>query len=253
MSEALDGFGEVVVAARDSAFSQVERMLDGTSKAPARRDLSSKLAGLGGDNQDLVRQVVRESVDAALHDLLFALYSNDRVSLAFDRVDLRSTSDGLHGDYVTEKGWGASANIRSPKRNRRPHYCDRRSFHSNSARLVQRFRAELVFAVVRFIEKQIDRRVFDGIAAVVRDQVLFADIGDVVAIRILCEEVIERLLAIRAHGLGNCLHPFLGVRELRVDVEYDAAERKQLVLHNLAYGEFGFLHFLLLFLLLSSR
>ncbi|MEQ1490711.1 MAG: hypothetical protein ABL932_09215 [Terricaulis sp.] len=105
MSQALDTFGQIVVGARDSAFGQFDRTLSGQAKAPSRRELSAKLASLGEDERKLVRWAVREAVDTALHDLLFALYADDRVLLAFEQVDLKDTSDGFQGDYVTEEGW----------------------------------------------------------------------------------------------------------------------------------------------------
>ncbi|MEQ1809566.1 MAG: hypothetical protein ABL889_06560 [Terricaulis sp.] len=105
MSEVLDGFGQIVVGARDGALDQFERTLSGQAKAPSLQELSLKLADLRDDEQSLVRQAVREAIDTVLHDLLFALHSDDRVALAFERVDLRATSDGLQGDYVSEGGW----------------------------------------------------------------------------------------------------------------------------------------------------
>jgi hypothetical protein len=46
------------------------------------------------------------------------------------------------------------------------------------------------------------------------------------------------------------LQPLVRVGKLRVDVEHYAPKREELVTYNLADGEFGFLHFLLLLNLL---
>src|SRR5207302_4621071 len=53
------------------------------------------------------------------------------------------------------------------------------------------------------------------------------------------EQVIERLVLVRAHLRGDRLIPFFGVVELRIDVEHDTAKRKHAVAHHLADLEFG--------------
>ena len=105
MSQALDDFGQLVTAARDGALDRLEWLFDGRARAPALQQLSANMRAMCDQDRDIVRLAVRESVDDAIHGLLFALYSDDRVGLVFDGVDLRQTSDGLHGDYVTEHGW----------------------------------------------------------------------------------------------------------------------------------------------------
>ena len=70
-------------------------------------------------------------------------------------------------------------------------------------------------------------------------QVLLADVGDVAALGILGEQVVERLVLGRAHLLGDRLIPFLAVGEDRVDVEDHAAEIEQAVAHDLADARSG--------------
>ena len=74
------------------------------------------------------------------------------------------------------------------------------------------------------------------------EQVLFRDIGDVLAVRILGEQVVEGLVLARAHLGWDRLVPFLGVVELGIDVEDHAAEREQPVAHHLADPELRRLH-----------
>src|SRR5215470_5268091 len=76
----------------------------------------------------------------------------------------------------------------------------------------------------------------------VGQQVLLGDIRDVFALRVLREQVIERLVLARPHLGRNRLVPFLGVVEFRVDVEHDAAEWKQPVADHLADLELGVAH-----------
>ena len=96
-----------------------------------------------------------------------------------------------------------------------------------------------VAAVAARAEHLADLRVIDRTVGRVIDQVLLGDIGDVVALRVLREEVVERLIALRTSVLGYGIVPFLGIRELRVDVEHDAAEVEMPVLHHGADREFG--------------
>jgi hypothetical protein len=105
MSEVLDDFGNVVTGARDGALDRLEQLIDGRAKAPGLQHLVQKLRALSGADQDLVREVVRESIDDAFHGLLFNLYMDERIALTFDRADLKAVSDGFHGDYLTEEGW----------------------------------------------------------------------------------------------------------------------------------------------------
>ena len=73
----------------------------------------------------------------------------------------------------------------------------------------------------------------DRFAGIVRHQVLFADIGDVVALIVLGQQVVERLLLRRAAVLGNGVVPFLGIGEFRIDIEHNPAERVLLVADDL--------------------
>src|SRR5690606_24193833 len=71
----------------------------------------------------------------------------------------------------------------------------------------------------------------------VAEQVLLADVRDVGRILAFGEQVVERLVAPRAHLLGDRLVPFLAVGEDRVDVEHHAAEIELLVAYDVAARE----------------
>ena len=66
------------------------------------------------------------------------------------------------------------------------------------------------------------------------DQILLRHIRDIFRLRILGEQMIKRLVLGRANVFGDRLIPFVGVAEGRVDVEHDAAERKDAVAYDLA-------------------
>ena len=55
-----------------------------------------------------------------------------------------------------------------------------------------------VLAVLEVLEELVDRRVIDRPGFGVAEQVLLADVGDVARIRVLSEQVVERLVAVRA-------------------------------------------------------
>jgi hypothetical protein len=63
-----------------------------------------------------------------------------------------------------------------------------------------------------------------GLLRLVGQQVLLRDVGDVLAFRVLGEEMVEGLVLPRADFLGDRQPPLLGIGEYRVDVENDPAE-----------------------------
>ena len=85
-----------------------------------------------------------------------------------------------------------------------------------------------------------------GLAAVVQQKVLFRHVGDVFRLVILGKQVIVRLILARTNVFRNCLPPFLGVREFRVDVEHEAPKRIEAVLYDIADLESGGSHFSIL-------
>src|SRR5207237_2892688 len=65
------------------------------------------------------------------------------------------------------------------------------------------------------IEHGCYRGMVDGFVALVVQQVLLADIGDVSRLGVFGEQVVERLVLRRPKILGNGLIPFLAIREDR--------------------------------------
>src|ERR1700741_140885 len=79
----------------------------------------------------------------------------------------------------------------------------------------------------------------DRLARWVGQQVLLGNVGNIFGLGVFGEQVIKRLVLVRAHLGGNRLIPFFGVVELRIDVEHDTAKRKYAVPHHLADLELG--------------
>src|SRR4249920_3089068 len=77
------------------------------------------------------------------------------------------------------------------------------------------------------------------LAAVVRQKILLGDVGDVFGFVVLGEQMIERLILVRADFSRDRLVPFFRVAEDRINVEHDAAERIKAVTNHLADLKFG--------------
>src|SRR5258705_7537448 len=108
--------------------------------------------------------------------------------------------------------------------------------------LVPALPPQAIAAVFQALEQIADRRMVDWLFGLVADQILLADIGDVRALRILGEQVIEWLVLARAQALGNRFVPSLAVGEDRIDIEDHAAEIEHPVAHDIANGEAGERH-----------
>jgi hypothetical protein len=112
MGKPLDTFGKLVMEKlRDRAFEHADRALKGEHKAPARKKLQAALAKLDAKEQAVARRLVRDTVDAAIHDFLFALVeANDMggaVQVLADGENVAAASDGLQGEPPGERGWQA--------------------------------------------------------------------------------------------------------------------------------------------------
>ena len=108
----LDKVGEFVMTRlRDRGIDFAERLIAGAWKAPALADIQASVGRLSLEDQQLVREVVVESIDNAIHDFLFALDENSgadaAVALRCDGVNAAEVSDGLHGELYREDGWVA--------------------------------------------------------------------------------------------------------------------------------------------------
>ena len=74
----------------------------------------------------------------------------------------------------------------------------------------------------------------------IADQVLLADIGNVVAVLALGEQVVERLVAIGPDVFWDRLVPSVAIGEDGVDIEDHAAKIGHPVFHHIANGEAAF-------------
>lgn len=76
---------------------------------------------------------------------------------------------------------------------------------------------------------------------IIRDQVLFGNIGNVVGPVILGKEMVIGLVLARTHFFRDRFIPFFGICKLRIDIEDDAPEREQTVTDDLADLKPGFM------------
>ena len=65
----------------------------------------------------------------------------------------------------------------------------------------------------------------DRFAGLIGHKVLFRHIGDVIALLVFGQQMIEGLVLGRAAVFGDVLLPFIGVREHRVHIENDTTKR----------------------------
>jgi gamma-glutamyltranspeptidase/glutathione hydrolase len=105
------------------------------------------------------------------------------------------------------------------------------------ARSVDRGSVELVFQRVtafgELAEQVAQIRMIHRLTGVVWDQVLLGNIGHVVGVVVLGQQVVERLTLAGTRALGDRVIPFVGVGKLRVDIEHHTAKRVFLVPHHL--------------------
>lgn len=110
--ELLRKFGEfAMVHLRDRAIEHAERTLAGKWAAPSKLRLQAELAKLTPAQRALVLRVVRCSIDAGIHDFLFAvseLEGANSVAITVEGVDVTSLSDGVYAEHVGTEGWEAS-------------------------------------------------------------------------------------------------------------------------------------------------
>src|SRR4051812_14702036 len=106
-------------------------------------------------------------------------------------------------------------------------------------RLVPVLRAEAVTAGCIVFEQAADGGMLDRLVALVVEQILLADIGDIAAVAIVGEQMVERLVLVRPDLLRDRVIPFVGVGEDRIDVEDHAANVEHAVADHVADGEAG--------------
>ena len=162
-----------------------------------------------------------------------------RAAFRFSSIVRRSSSDrhagarhGIHRSTSVEPGGAGSRNsagmtwTASAERDR-------------DATLVRLQEEGAVAAVLVLAEQLVDLRVAQRLPGLVGQEVLLRHVGDVLGVGVLGEQVIVGLVLVGADLLGDRQPPLLGVVELRIDVEHDAAERVEPVAHDLPHRELG--------------
>lgn len=107
---ALDKFGQFIVEnLRDKAIEQNDMLLRGKLKGEAVQTLQESVAQLPAEQRELLRGLVRDLLDTAMHDLLFALQdAHDRglgIEIRVDGHNMAEASGMLHGEPLGEDGW----------------------------------------------------------------------------------------------------------------------------------------------------
>jgi hypothetical protein len=104
--ETLDKFGEFLMKKyRDKGIFKADGLLSNYWKAPALKEMQDALAELSESQKQLVRKVVEEVLDSAMHDFLFAVTENEDIQIRVDGENVAELSDGLHGESYGENGW----------------------------------------------------------------------------------------------------------------------------------------------------
>lgn len=106
----LDKFGEFIVTKlRDRAIEQHLLMQEGHWKSPAIQDLQREIVALSPEQKELLRHVVVDVVDTALHDLLFAIQeahdTGAGIEVTADGENVAELSGMLQGEHLGEDGW----------------------------------------------------------------------------------------------------------------------------------------------------
>ena len=108
----LDKVGEFVMTRlRDRGIDFADGVLAGALRAPALADVQAAIGRLSLEDRTLLRAVVVESIDVAVHDFLFALGEasdfDTGVELRCAGVNVAEISDGLQGELFGADGWVA--------------------------------------------------------------------------------------------------------------------------------------------------
>lgn len=99
----LDEFGVFLIRrVRDKVLDRFEMLLDGRLKGD---DAARLRQVMGGVDEETVRALAREAVDATLHCLLSSAEEDERIQLLLNRTDVRVVSDGLAGELYGDHGW----------------------------------------------------------------------------------------------------------------------------------------------------
>jgi len=119
----LDAFGRFIVAnLRDKSLEQFEMLRSGQLRGLQMKDVQRHFAELSEDQRQLVKEIVVDVIDTALHDLLFALQdAHDRegtIEICINGVNVAKLSGMLHGEIQGTDGWIARFSRFPPQQQR---------------------------------------------------------------------------------------------------------------------------------------
>lgn len=108
----LDIFGEFLVKnLRDKGIENAETLLNTKSKSPSLLKLQSELNNFTDSEKKLIQEVAIKSIDAAIHDFLFAIQEladfENNIQILVNEKNIVDLSDGIHGESFSENGWNA--------------------------------------------------------------------------------------------------------------------------------------------------
>lgn len=109
-STALDRFGELLVKSlRDKAIEQNEMLLTGRLRGKAVQPLQARVSELTEIQKDVVRDLVSDLLNVAMHDFLAALQDahdrNTGIEVVVDGENIAEASGMLHGEIFGPEGW----------------------------------------------------------------------------------------------------------------------------------------------------
>mgnify|MGYP000896227638 CR=1 FL=1 len=95
-------------------------------------------------------------------------------------------------------------------------------------------RPQGVFPILIPAEQTCDSGMLNRLVAIIDYQVLLAHIGNIAALAILGEQVIERLILGGSNTLRNSFIPFVAIGKYGVDIEHHTPKSEQLMLQYIA-------------------
>lgn len=102
----LDKFGKFIVDnLRDKGISFADKLLKEEWKAPELIKLQAGLVTFSDIQKDIIRDIVKATIDNTIHDFLFSLQDNNEIQLSSEGEDITHLSDGVHGEALGDDGW----------------------------------------------------------------------------------------------------------------------------------------------------
>jgi hypothetical protein len=109
---ALDHMGFFVTKhLRDKAIDYFDSLALSRLKAPGLQGLQEDLASVPEEYKSIIKRVVINSIDDAIHNFLFNLQEQadfeNRIALTVDGHNVVTISDGIQGEPYGKEGWYA--------------------------------------------------------------------------------------------------------------------------------------------------